>query len=295
MDQIATQLDTMNIHDLASQETSQIRADIISNEKGVTDIRPYVSDVAIDIVQVAPDKLKAFLMLDNRKNMACISIVAMGKSKCFSIGAPKTIAQFLLATKHTTIECEDGNVIQLAFAQAGDAALANRGSFLWCHVTIGAFDPTSIAILKEYTNAYMPKLGLDTVRSKVITDKVAGTWTKKMHVDLKVTSGRMFNRHDLSQTEFSLPASMRATINWGKDMRTHYGLCTGPCSRVLKTTDYDEYGEARISVNKGNCQCKSTSGGKSVGDKKRMADTIWERRIKQKKKTSPGAGASGVS
>ena len=293
MEQVTTQLNTMNIYDLTSQETIQIRADITANDKGVTDIRPYIGDVAIDIVMVAPDKLKKFLMLDNRKNMACISIVAMGKSNCFSIGAPKTIAQFLLASKHTTIECEDGNIIQLAFALAGDAASANRGSYLWCHITIGGFDPTSLDALKLATNEYMPTLGLDAVRSKAITDKVAGTWTKKVHVDLKVTTNRMFNRHDLAQTEFDLPAGMRATINWGKDMRSHYGLCAGPCSRVIKTSDYNEYGEPRISANKSNCMCKSKSGGKTTIDKKRSADAFWERNMK--KKASPGAGASGPS
>ena len=34
MDQVATQLNTMNIHDLGTQETVQIRADVTSNEKG---------------------------------------------------------------------------------------------------------------------------------------------------------------------------------------------------------------------------------------------------------------------
>ena len=229
MEAIATHLDTMNICDLHTEETVQIRADITSNTKGITDIRPYVSDIAIDIVASAPEKLRKFLMLDNRKNMECISIVAMGRSDCFSIGAPKTIAQFLLASGHTVIECEDGNIIQLAFAQAGDAALSNKGSFLWCHVTIGAFDPTTLPDLITAVTAHMKKLGLDTGRTKAITDKIAGTWKKKIHVDLKLTPGRTFNRFELTQTEFALPKGMRAEIDWGKDMRNHYGLCEGPC------------------------------------------------------------------
>ncbi|MGA0092610.1 MAG: hypothetical protein ACO3JT_09760 [Candidatus Nanopelagicales bacterium] len=291
--ELTTQIDTLNIADIATQETAQIQANVTTNDKGVKDLRPYVSDVAIDIVALMPDKLKEYLMLDGRKNMACVSVVAMGKSNCFAIGAPKTIAQFLLASKHTTIECEDGNVIQLAFALAGDAASAGKGSFLWCHLTIGAFDPTPLATLKLATDEFMPKLGLEAVRTKAINDKVAGTWIKKMHVDLEVINDREFNRHGLSQTEFDLPAGMRATVNWGKDMRNYYGLCMGPCSRVLKSTDYGEYGEARTSVNKGNCQCKSKSGGgKSKVEDRRKADAIWERRMK--KKTSPGAGASGT-
>jgi hypothetical protein len=246
--ELTTQLDTMNIYDLTSQETVQIQASVTTNDKGVKDLRPYISDVAIDIVALVPDKVKQFLMLDGRKNMACISVVAMGKSNCFAIGAPKTIAQFLLASKHTTIECEDGNIIQLAFALAGDAASANKGSFLWFHLTIGAFDPTPLAALKLATDEFMPTLGLEAVRTKAINDKIAGTWVKKVHVDLKVINDRTatFNRHGLSQTEFDLPAGMRATVNWGKDMRNYYGLCMGPCSRVLKSTDYGEYGEARV-------------------------------------------------
>jgi len=124
MDQIDTQLNTMNIHDLGTQETIQIRADVTSNEKGTKDIRPYVGSVAIDIVMTAPEKLKKYLMLDDRKNMALISIVAMVESNCFSIGAPKTIAEFLLASEHTVIECEDGNTRVLHFP--GDEFFRNQ-------------------------------------------------------------------------------------------------------------------------------------------------------------------------
>ena len=292
MDQIATQLNTMNIHDLGTQETVQIRADVTSNEKGTKDIRPYVGSVAIDIVMTAPEKLKKYLMLDDRKNMALISIVAMVESNCFSIGAPKTIAEFLLASEHTVIECEDGNTIQLTFSPAGDAASANKGSFLWCHVIIGAFDPTKLADLITAIDAHMKKLGLDAVRTKAITDKIAGTWTKKVHVDLKLTPNHVFSRTELSQTEFALPAGMRATVNWGKDMRAHYGLCTGPCSRVIKTVEFGEYGESRIGVDKNNCMCKSKSDGPSVHEKKRAANAYWDRNMK--KKPSPGAGPSGT-
>ena len=264
MDQIDTQLNTMNIHDLGTQETVHIRADVTSNEKGTKDIRPYVGSVAIDTVMTAPEKLKKYLMLDDRKNMALISIVAMVESNCFSIGAPKTIAEFLLASEHTVIECEDGNTIQLTFSPAGDAASANKGSFLWCHVIIAAFDPTKLADLITAVTAHMKKLGLDTGRTKAITDKIAGTWKKKIHVDLKLTPGRTFNRLELTQTEFALPKGMRAEIDWGKDMRNHYGLCAGPCSRVIKTVDSDEYGETRVGVQDYNCMCKSKSGGQTL-------------------------------
>ena len=70
--ELTTQINTLNIADIATQETAQIQANITTNDKGVKDLRPYVSDVAIDIVALMPDKLKKYHMLDGRKNMACI-------------------------------------------------------------------------------------------------------------------------------------------------------------------------------------------------------------------------------
>ena len=290
---ITQQLETMDITGILTQDVVQLKAEVVSNEKDDWELRKYISDVAIDIVALAPEKLKHFLIADDRKNMALISIVAMNQLKAFAIGAPNSIAQFLMANQHTTIECEDGNTIQITFDSADAAASGNKGSFLWAHISIGAFDPTQVADLKTATADHMKNLSLGVTRFKPITDKVANTWKKKIHVDLKILDDARFTRQELSQIEFSLPEGMKGTVNWGRDMRKHFGICMGICSRVIKYMDYDEDGTERPRLNKSNCQCKTASGaGTSRAEERRKADAIWDRRMKKKKASSEGAGPS---
>ena len=114
----------MNIVDVLKDPIIQLRATVTANENEKKDLRPYTMDIAFDMIMLMPDKLADLFMRDERKNMELINIIPMTKSAAFAIGAPKTVAQALLAHEHTTIECEDGNTIQIAFSRADDASAA---------------------------------------------------------------------------------------------------------------------------------------------------------------------------
>ena len=79
----------MDVNDIHKQDIVQFRATVTSNEKDQWDLKEYISDVAIDIAALAPEKLQAFLIDNDRKNMALISVVAMSKDKCFGDGKNK--------------------------------------------------------------------------------------------------------------------------------------------------------------------------------------------------------------
>ena len=284
-------LDSMDLTSITNERAVSIRADVVANAKPDKNIKAYIPEVAIDIVQLAPTKLCDFLTREDRKNMALISIVAMDRAKGFAISAPSTITKLLLANNTSTIECDDDNIITLKFVPADAAPSATRGSFLWCHATIGPFDSTTIDDLTAKAAIGLRNLGLIAVRFKPVINKVAGTWLKKLHIDLEADPN--IDRSRLCFNSIDLPDGMRATFDWGKDLRNHFGLCAGPCARVITSIIYDRDGSSYDETDKSACLCKKESGeGESWVDKKRKSNSIWERRMSKKKATSAGAGAS---
>ena len=285
---------SVNSMDLASIEDEaivQLRADVTSNANPAKEIKAYTSDVAIDIVQIMPSHLREWLTRNNRANMAMIAVIPMPKSNCFAISAPNTIAKLLFANATTAISCDDDNTIALKFVTTDAAASANRGAFLWCHAIIGPFDNTTMAALETNSATRLLDLGLKAVRCKPMVDKIAGTWLKKMHIDLETLPS--FDRSFLCNTEFDLPDKMHAKFSWGSSMKNHFGLCPGDCARIITSTIYTDHGTSYLETNKGACRCKSTDdGGGSRADTKRKADAIWARRLAKKKRQSAGAGSS---
>lgn len=267
----------MNIANVLHDPIVQLKATVTANESNAKDLRPYTMDIAFDMIMLMPDKLAELFMRDERKNMELINIIPMSKSAAFAIGAPKTVALALLAHSHTTIECEDGNTIQIAFSRADDASAAPVGSIYWCTIMIGAFDPTHPITVKNHAEVHLADLSFDIVRFKKIIHKTAGTWTKKIHVDLKITAGKSVDPGTLYRTEIPMALGMKATINWGQQMRAYFSVCKGPCARVIRNYDDDW-------TDRSNCQCvKSSTGGKSKQEHRATANDAWSRRVARKK------------
>ena len=291
IDEITTAVGRMNTNDILAEDIIQLKATVVSNENKVRDISKHIMDVAFDTVALMPNQISELLLRNNRENMKYINIIAMPNQNSFAIGAPKTIAQVLLANANTTIECEDGNVIQITFDRANDASAASKGSLFWCHITIGAYDPTSPADLKTAATGHVLALGFKATKFKNIMHKVAGTWMKKCHMDLEIAPDKRVDPGALCNTQVALPGGFVATINWGKDMRKHYHLCLGPCSRVIRT--WDEWNGVADRTSTCTCRKNNGRGGKSKADHEIAANAIWERRLKKKAKTTEGAAGSG--
>jgi hypothetical protein len=282
-----TLLSTMNVVDVLNDPVTQLKATVTANEHDVKDLKPYTMDVAFDLLMLMPDKLSELFMRDERKNMEYINIIPMSKSNAFALGVPLTVAKALLANEHTTIECEDGNTIQLAFQRADDASAAPTGSIFWCTITIGAFDPTDPTSVKHHADAHLADLGFVITRFKKILHKAAGTWTKKIHVDLKIPSEKSVDPSMLRLTDINMALGMKASINWGKQMRDHFKICKGQCARVIR---YDDWGE-RINTNS-NCMCVRHSGGKSKIEQRAEANDQWARHIARKKARGGPSGTT---
>jgi hypothetical protein len=287
--ELITMLSTMALNDILKEPIIQLKATVMMNEKNVKDLRAYVMDVAFDLVSLMPEKLAEFFMRNERKNMEIINIIPMPKQNAFAIGAPKTVALALLAHVHTTLECDDGNTIQIAFTRADDAAAAPAGSIYWCTLTIGAFDPTEPAVLKTAAEKHLATLGFEMTRFKKTNHKTAGTWTKKVHADLVLLSGKTVDPGMLCLTQFELTRGMRATIGWGKQMRAHFNICPGKCARVIK-----RYGEWNNTLEdcRENCQCVKNSGGKSNAEHRAVANDAWASRMKRKRESGGGSSSA---
>ena len=269
----------MNIADVLHDPIIQLKATVTANENNAKDLRPYTMDIAFDMIMLMPDKLAELFMRDERKNMELINIIPMSKSAAFAIGAPKTVALALLAHSHTTIECEDGNTIRVSFTRADDASAAPVGSIYWATITIGAFDPTDPVAVKHHAEAHLADLGLEITRFKKTIHKTAGTWTKKIHVDFKIAPGKSVVPSTLYRTEIAMALGMKATINWGQQMRAYFSICKGPCARVIRQSEYDDWdGPARSY-----CQCVKNTGGKSKQEHRATANDAWSRRVARKK------------
>lgn len=287
--ELATMLSTMDVNDILKEPIVQIKATVMMNEKDVKDLRPYVMDVAFDTISIMPEKLTEFFMRNERKHMEIINIIPMSKQNAFAIGAPKTVALALLAHVHTTFECDDGNTIQIAFNRADDAAAAPAGSIYWCTLTLGAFDPTDPAVLKPAAEKHLASLGFEMTRFKKTNHKIAGTWTKKVHADLALLSGKTVDPGMLCLTEIELTRGMRATIGWGKQMRAHFNICPGKCARVIKR--YDEWNNT-LEDCRTNCQCVKNFGGKSKDEHRAAANDAWASRMKRKREGGGGSSSA---